>query len=485
MVLISLILALCACEAWIDVKPTDRLSEEVLFSSREGFLKALNGVYVELAHPDLYGVNLSAGPIDVMGQYYMLSSSTHRLHYFSNYTYTDAGVKSVFDNTWKKAYALVFNCNVILEKCGTGNPLLPTPYFELVRGEALALRALLHLDLFRLFGPIYTAENEGIACIPYMTLADQKIGSLLLARAVRDSIVCDLKEAIALLREIDPVLEGVRNESNPTGNNDMYYRQYRLNYYAVKALLARTYLWCGDKANALSLAKEILEEVQVPDEEIFPFVEPGDATNATIPDRLFSSEVLFALYKTNRVDVYSALFSPTLDSYNLLTFAGTYAGGRVDELYDDKNDYRYRIWVNHTVNTSVVLCHEKFKEIIPNAAGFGNGFRYMMPLIRLSEVYLIAAECSASLTEGADYLNAVRNHRNCFSITPASPEALLTAVTLEFKKETIGEGQLFFFYKRQGLQVIPNGSLATGTMNMNLNNYVVPLPDSEVSERID
>ncbi|MDR2130612.1 MAG: RagB/SusD family nutrient uptake outer membrane protein [Odoribacteraceae bacterium] len=480
-------LALGACEAWVDIKPTDRLSEEVLFTSKEGFLKALNGVYIELAHPDLYGMNLSAGPLDVMGQYYTFSgSSSHRLYYFSNYTYTNANVKTVFDNAWKKAYALIFNCNVILEKCGEGHPLLPNPHFGLVKGEALALRAMLHLDLFRLFGPIWSDESKGNACIPYMTLADQQIRPLLPAQTVRDSIIRDLKEALSLLKESDPIrAEGVRNESSPTGNNDLFYRQYRLNYYAVKALLARTYLWCGDKVNALALAKEILEEVQVPGNEIFPFVSPADASNVTIPDRLFSSEVMFALYKTNRVNVYNTLFAPTLDMYNLLTFAGAYASGRVNELYDDKNDYRYKIWANHTVDASVILYHEKFKDITPNAAGFGNGFRYMMPLIQLSELYLMAAECSTSLDEGIGYLNQVRNNRNCFSVTPASSEGLLSAIALELKKEMIGEGQLFFFYKRQGMQVIPNGSLPSGTMNMSLNNYVVPLPDSEISERMD
>jgi hypothetical protein len=477
---------LSACEAWVDVKPTDRLSEEVLFSTREGFLKALNGVYIELAHADLYGTNLSAGPLDVMGQYYTFSGSTHRLYYFSNYSYANAAVKPAFDNVWKKAYALIFNCNVILEKCGDGHPLLNEPYFSLVKGEALALRAMLHLDLLRLFGPIWTGTSEDTPCIPYMTLADQQVRALLSARAVRDAIVSDLEEALRLLEDADPIrVEGVRNGGNPAGDNDMYYRQYRLNYYAVKALLARTYMWCSDKVNALSLAKEILEETQAPGEEIFPFVRPADATHVTIPDRVFSSEVIFALFKTNRVNVYNTLFAPTLDVYNLLTFAGTYASGRVNELYDDKNDYRYRIWANNTVNASVVLYHEKFKDVTPNSAGFGNGFRYMMPLIRLSEIYLIAAECSTSLQEGTEYLNKVRNNRNCFSVNPVSLDGLATAIASEFKKEVIGEGQLFFYYKRRGMQVIPSGSLAAGTMNMNLNNYVIPLPDSETSERLD
>jgi hypothetical protein len=58
-------------------------------------------------------------------------------------------------------------------------------------------------------------------------------------------------------------------------------------------------------------------------------------------------------------------------------------------------------------------------------------------------------------------------------------------VTLEFRKEMLGEGQLFFFYKRRALQNVPNGALATGNVNVSLNSYVVPLPDSETSQRIN
>ena len=42
----------------LDIKPSDRISEENNFSDLAGFKKALNGVYIELNNPDLYGKNL-------------------------------------------------------------------------------------------------------------------------------------------------------------------------------------------------------------------------------------------------------------------------------------------------------------------------------------------------------------------------------------------------------------------------------------------
>ena len=108
----------------------------------------------------------------------------------------------------------------------------------------------------------------------------------------------------------------------------------------------------------------------------------------------------------------------------------------------------------------------------------------MMPLIRLSELYLIAAECETDSQQALDYLNTLRNKRNCPDLQPKTPDELMDGITSEFRKETIGEGQMFFFYKRHAMQNIPNGSSMTGTMNMQPKSYVVPIPDSELDNRL-
>ena len=64
------LLVFSACNSWIDITPSDRLNEDMLFEDRQGFEKAINGVYVGLIDRSLYGRNLSAGVIDLMAQYY-------------------------------------------------------------------------------------------------------------------------------------------------------------------------------------------------------------------------------------------------------------------------------------------------------------------------------------------------------------------------------------------------------------------------------
>jgi len=476
-----------SCSKWIDVKPTDRLGEDQLFVDPAGYTKAINGVYVEMANKDLYGQEMTTGAVDVLAQYYVLTSSTHRYYDHTTFVYTSGKVKPTFEAAWKKAYELVANCNVIIEKCGDApSQKLPEPYYGVIKGEAIALRAFLHLDMLRLFGPIYTEANKTKPAIPYVSKIGFEVSPILSAEQVMKQITDDLKKALTLLENTDPIrTSGVRNGSNPSGPNDLYYRQYRLNYYATKALLARAYLWQGDKVNALIEAEALLSEVQGT-KNVFPYVTSvgaiGTPASGNIPaipaDRLFTTEVMFAAYDINRFQMFDRQFNVNLDNNNKLSFSnGDSNEGRVNALYDDANDYRRRIWQNASSGTVTALTNLKY------ADGANVPSRFMLPLIRLSEVLLIAAECQPDLATGITYLNKVRTSRNSLSLNPATPAALQTAIMNEFRKETIGEGQQFYFYKRTAQQTIPNHAAVTGTKAMVLTNYVVPLPDSEISQR--
>ena len=129
------------------------------------------------------------------------------------------------------------------------------------------------------------------------------------------------------------------------------------------------------------------------------------------------------------------------------------------------------------------LIFNKYEDVVLKD-GSTNHYCYMMPLIRLSELYLIAAECETDFSKALTYLNTLRNKRNCPNVTPRNSEELLNNITSEFRKEMIGEGQMFFFYKRHAMQSIPNGSSTSGNINMIMKNYVVPVPDSEIDNRL-
>ncbi len=49
------------------------------------------------------------------------------------------------------------------------------------------------------------------------------------------------------------ITEGAKNYGEEVASNDMNYRQYRLNYFAINALMARAYLWSGNTQKAGSM----------------------------------------------------------------------------------------------------------------------------------------------------------------------------------------------------------------------------------------
>lgn len=484
---ILLAIIITSCSSWLDVDPQDRVMENKIFSDKEGFLKALNGVYIELVNPSLYGSDLSYGTLDILAQYYNVKNNSNSPYWiYGNYNYADPNAKKKIDAIWSTAYNLIANCNTIIEKCDEKEEMLGKTFYPLIKGEALALRGMLHFDLLRLFGPVYRDNTQKLKCIPYVATSVQKVNSLLSAEEILSLVIRDLKDAENLLT-VDPVItEGPRNYPNEMGKNDLYYRQYRLNYFAVRALLARAYLWGNNRTEALAYARlnidECQEEVTANSDKklLFPFITRESALDYSCPDRVFSGEILFALYNLSRASIYDERFSPSLKSHAIFTVAGD---KRWKELYDDENDYRYKQWATKVVETNVIY-FRKFEEV-SNVDGLSMPFRYMMPLIRMSEMYLIAAEATNDTDYALACINKLRRHRGCVAII-LSPGELDDYITKEYRREMICEGQMFFYYKRKGMQNIPDGgAVEPGNMNMELQNYTFPLPESETSQRTD
>ena len=489
-----------SCESWLDIKPIDRSSGAELFSSREGFIKALNGVYVELNNRNLYGRNMET-MVDVMGHYFNVSSSGvyDQVRRFS-YTSTDA--IAVYEAIWQKVYNLIVNLNVIIDECGESNSALNGIWHGLIKGEALAMRAFLHLDMLRLYGPVYINDPTAV-CIPYVVNTDQMVSPLLPANEISQLIIKDLTDAIALLKETDPIIEnGVMNSADAGGDNSLRYRQYRMNYYAARAVLARAYMWIGDHQSAYTTATALLRDAHAAGSEVFPFITTSAATDGTVPDRKFSTEAIFSIYDNYiTTGIYDYAFSPTLDDTRILRlFYANNAelwSGRISQLFDNIDDYRYKLWfATYPAMEGRTTVHyiRKFQSasgsLTAAQRNVESAFRNMHPLIRITEIYLIAAESClninpAALDEAKGYLNKIRAARNVADLPGEEVAQVRNNIEWEFRREFLGDGQMFYFYKRIGKQMIPSGQSATADIEMNTLTYVVPLPASEISERAD
>jgi len=328
--------------------------------------------------------------------------------------------------------------------------------------------------MFRIFGPIYSYE-PGKVCIPYSDDTEKNVKPLLSAIDVVDKILTDLNQAENLLLNVDPVITK-GPQSSAEGNNRLRYRNLRLNYFAVQALTARVYLYAGNTTEAGRYARKVISGAS----KFFPFATReqvnGQAATGTVnreaEDRIFSSEVLFGAYNTQRsTDIYDKLFSNKLELKNLLTMTEN----GVKALYDDEGDLR--------------TCHfQALRDIEANDGRFfvkygfvtdGDlGYASIIPILRISEMYLIVAECEKSLT----WVNDLRSARKAAQVS--SGGSLDGSIEDEYVREFIGEGQLFWYYKRKGITEIPRlYNRSAGDMKIELSNYQFDLPDKELAER--
>lgn len=476
-ILYTMILAcstmMVSCDSWLEVKPYDKISEGELQKSEEGYQKMLNGIYIDLNSDALYGQSLSVEMIEVMGGAYAIGTDNSvwgNYKDLSNYQYGTEYWRNRLDQTWNKAYALILNCNKILENIDQNQDLFTGGNYYAVKGEALALRAMLHFDMLRLFGPVYAKDSDKKA-IPYYNKQTNSPEPILTAKEVAEKLVADLEEARILLAN-DPVkTEGTLMSGSQDGtSNFMRYRALRLNYYAVEALLARVNLYMGNKTEAFKYATDVIKTA---DQGIFPFVDKSLVIGSPAdPDRIFSSEVLFALTNTSRSKIHKNFYDPSrLPNYvfrmddNLMSNI-VYGGAATTGGYQD--DYRYRAnWIATGSNRYFY----KYSDMVAN----GSIQNTMIPMIRLGEMFLIAAESqSDNLANGVQYVNALRRNRGVANLQTLTPDLL----KYEYIRELYGEGQLFYLYKRLNSDIITSSNANKNPKASDL-IFVVPLPDSE------
>lgn len=449
-----------ACSKWLEIQPEDRFTEEQVFSSQQGFEDALNGIYLGMGGASLYGENLTLSFLDVLAQSYMVTTGTGPFKDAIVYNYGESSVRSRFNGIWNEAYTNIANVNQLLVNLDRYSKNISAERAKVMKGELLGLRAFLHFDLLRLYGPVYNSADSTDLSIPYYQKLSPEIGSFQPANKVIELILSDIHAADQVL-VADPV---------KTQGNSNYLNKYRFNYYANKALSARVYLWRNDKPAALKAAKEVIAAGN-----LFPWVLGANITgDSQNPDRIFSTELLFSVFTKDLYESYNKLFNYELTTNDILaTGSSTY----LETIYENNsNDYRKDyMWKVPPVGVSFPAFF-KYADVVDKKKTFRN----TIPVIRLSEMYYIAAETEPDPAIAIGYINTVKNHRGIPSI--ATPASMDVEIRKEYIKEFYGEGQLWYYFKRQKITsvVSPNSSTTVG---IPVEAFLFRMPDAEVSNR--
>ncbi|MBV7529849.1 RagB/SusD family nutrient uptake outer membrane protein [Chitinophaga sp. sic0106] len=459
-----LALALGSCKKWLNVKPEDKFTEEMIYSNPEGFANAMNGIYMKMAGNDLYGRGLTLTTLDIMAQRYAIGNTTLRTYPVSKLDYTEATFKATLDVTWQRMFLCIAGANELLSNLNKYGNVLTPAQSDLYKGQAYALRAFLHFDVFRLWGPIYTVDSSSLA-IPYYRKLSSEVVSFIPARQVLDSVLDDLKMAEQLMAK-DPVVAQGSVLNNTNG--------YRINLIAVKALQARVLLYRNDKPAALAKAKETIALGH----PVFPWATYSSVVESVgFQDRIFGSEVLFGVYANSLYQTSTNLFMPNTSPDSILA-AGT--SSLLETVYEgNQADYRY---TQNWLLSSSGVSYRTLAKYYDASRKDRYPFRYMVPLIRLSEMYYIAAECETDKTAALGYLDSVRVNRQRTPVYLPATADLEAELSKEYQKEFYAEGQLWYFFKRKKMTTITSANNNAG-IKISLNQYVLPVPESETSVR--
>lgn len=452
----TLLLSVTGCEEALNTEPKQSISSDVALQDITGVRSLLISVYDRLQGADYYGARFMLGPDALADNATVTNAQSNR---YLTWTINNFGVHF---NIWANNYGAINEVNYILAT--DLSKITTTTEANQLRGESLFLRALLYFDLARVYGYEPGREVNGfnlsvvIRTEPVSTASQADFRPRSTNREVYDLIENDLKEAIGLL----------------TGTNRL-----RVTQAAAHALLSRVYLYQSKWAEAEASATAAI-----------------GATPAT----LINSSALASNYRTaftsapNPESVFELAYNAQTEtlgfneSLNSLTLrqggpvAGSGGWGDVIPTPDLLSQYlpqdsRFENFISDTKQGQTALFSRKY-------VGAIGPFTDNVPLIRLSELYLIRAEArvrQGKVAEGLSDLNAIRARRfpaafNSAVSTTDAAEAI-SAIFAERRLELFFEGHRFFDLKRTG-QDIRKG--ATGPIQYTDVRVLAPIPQAQV-----
>lgn len=447
---------LASCEDWLDVQPRTKVKSTDLLKTEAGFNDALIGCYTLMKQEALYSREMTFGFVDNVTSAYF--------SYYNNPTYNEVAqlkftestaVRSTVNAIWTKMYNMIANVNNILDNIDDAKGVFTGDNYNLVKGEALGLRAYAHFDLLRLFA---SAQDFDKQAIPYVKSLQIEVPTVYTGNEVIRLVNEDLTAALSCL-ENDPIRKGSVEE-----------RRQRINYYAIKALQARVAMWAGDKQAAMAAAKDVIDVA----DELFPWVASSNIASLDDKSRdyAFASEQLFALNVNDLKTLVNTWFFASDSKFQL--FQQSYYAQRYFEITGvGATDYRVMYCMKAQVGGNGGYAYYKFYQ----PEGYKSTYAKRLPMLRRSEMYYIMAECLMGTddTQALEYLNTVRRHRGILTDV-TDPAKLRDEINKEYYKEFVGEGQLFFLSKRLGLAKCYNGSMKMSEAK----GYILPKPDNEI-----
>jgi tetratricopeptide (TPR) repeat protein len=212
--------------------------------------------------------------------------------------------------------------------------------------------------------------------------------------------------------------------------------------WGAKAILSRVYLNMGDYANALSVAEDIIKKSGAALWTRDQYLKAWDASTPNESEFLFRLNVAGS---TDNNDLNGIGNLQQREGYKEMVATKKF----VDMLTSDPKDVRNDMFLPAKAEKEVAV-YGTNKVFLNKLRGQGGNLRNVtiVPIIRLSEVYLTAAECAFrnnDKTKAVEYLNDLVKNRTTTEASLATVDNItLERILIERRKELIGEGQRYF-----------------------------------------
>jgi pentatricopeptide repeat protein len=492
---LSSLFLLSSCNDWLEIKSNDVLLQEEVFGDGDGIRIAVNGIYRQVSARDLYGETLTWGFVSLLAQHYQgdyyLTDAQNRI---ARYEWGHSDLLSITENLWAKSYNIIANCNNIIQEASKKDSsffIFGQVEKNLILGEMHGIRSLLHFEMLRLFVPAPATGYSGPA-IPYVTAYPTYQPARLSLDSALMYIVDDMQRACELLAPVDTAAfeawtriteHRFKATQHASSWDDEFinYRGTRVNYWAARALLARVYLWKGDRTRALEHARAVYDVHQ---RGRYTWTPATNQSNANV-DNIFTkrwSEILLAFYNQENYNNYEAVSrSSTYASwYPMFTLKN------MAQLFDtETNDYRYQGLYRDNQYLA-------WRRPAGTSAAAQNVATYqgpLQPVISFPEMYHIMIEClveEGRFAEARELFRALKLQRgtNDANIPLDNTDAngdgegdLKAALVNDMIREGLTGGQVFYMFKRLDRDVF-NGN---ANVQMTPEKVTPPSPNNEKS----
>ncbi len=461
-IVILLPLFIVSCNKdWVDVKPTTQVVSGEAIKNLVDADYAVNGIYSTLQDYEYYGARMQYYA-DVAGDDMQATGTNKRA---SQYYMMISNTDNVYTSLWSMPFKVMRYANNILAQI---DELEVTPTEEAVKndikGQALSLRALALFDLTRVYGNTYLKDNGA------------SLGGCIITEPVdydympvRNTVGECYTQIISDLTTAAPLLTNKKNSG-------------KINRWAAKTLLSRVYLYKGDNENALLQAEEAITGALANGYRLWTNAEYASSSDAW-KSRL-TPEVLFEVINTVSDNEGNNGIANLLriGGYNDIVLTEAY----LDLLDEDPDDVRHTLTKLETASSSYHMTRPVY---LNKYTGPDPDVRTAnIPLIRMAEAYLNAAESAVKLNnndKAIEYLEPVVKRAN--PANSVTGTVTLERVIKERRKEFVGEGHRQFDALRNNETITRIGGWHVSGLITEVQSYtrdyfhaILPIPRYEM-----